>query len=604
MGVVGSRYECESEYAGEKYNSYVLQVTGDDVIDLLEQTGSLREKNLSEGPLAPRSGKTNYDLIDLSSVVASIMDRVPYGQRGPFYRIRRYGYGSGPGARKFSRKSLRHFVSIAEKYMTDNELRLFAEVANDNFLYLEVIEAERMGREQVYDLTVPGTHSFCANGILCHNSQDVSELIGSVDLSKIAEFGDESDPRAYKFNGELNISNRGLLEFIEILKTDQRFLYVLLTATQEKVIKTPRYPLIYIDEAIIAHTNECEYRDFVGNPKNEALIDRMIVCKVKYNLSVDDEVRIYEKLLKQGEMDNVHIAPHTLRVAAIFAVLSRLDEPKEKGLDKVKKMKLYNNEDVEGFSRKDVPRLKRAGPNEGMDGVSPRYVINRLVTTAIRASEGKREDGSSRQKYVTPIEAMRALKDGLQTSSKFKPEQCERYENILQLAKQEFDVIARNEVQKAFFVSFESEARVFMDNYLDNVEAYLEKSTIEDPLTREEMAPDEKLMRSIETKIGISESEKDSFRNEIMRKVGIASRVGKKFGYEEHARLREAIEKELFEAKREVIKMTISSRTMKDPEQLKRVNQVVKVLCDEHGYIPESANDLLKYVSSMMAREK
>jgi len=120
----------------------------------------------------------------------------------------------------------------------------------------------------------------------------------------------------------------------------------------------------------------------------------------------------------------------------------------------------------------------------------------------------------------------------------------------------------------------------------------------------EDVQPDEKLMRSIETKIGISEDSKDSFRNEIIRKVATATRAGQKFKYQDHARLREAIEKELFEDKRDVIKMTISSRTKKDPKQLKRINEVVKTLCDEHGYIPESANDLLKYVSSMMSREK
>lgn len=435
-------------------------------------------------------------------------------------------------------------------------------------------------------------------------SQDISELIGGIDLSKVGEYGSESHPLAYKFDGELNISNRGLVEFIEILKVDQKFLYVLITATQEHVIKIPRYPLISIDEAIISHTNESEYKDFVGNPKNEALIDRMIVCEVKYNLKVDEEIKIYEKLFGQGETRDVHVAPHTFRVAAIFACLSRLEESKDGQLDKVKKMKLYNGEDVEGWSQKDVPRLRREKPREGMDGVSPRYVTNRLITTAIRSPGGKSKDGKDRPKYITPVEALRALKDGLSTSSKFKPEERDRYVQLLQLAKKELDTIASNEVRKAFFVSFEDEAEIMLDNYLDHAEAYLEKVTIEDPVTHEEMQPDEKFMRSIESKIGVSEDSKDSFRDEIMRKVAMKSRRNEKFRYHDHARLREAIEMELFEEKRDVIKMTISARTSKDPKQLKRVNEVIRELCDNYGYIEESANELLKYVSSMMAREK
>jgi serine protein kinase len=428
-------------------------------------------------------------------------------------------------------------------------------------------------------------------------SQDVSELIGSVDLSKIGEYGTESDPRAYRFDGELNVSSRGVMEFIEVLKADIKFLYVLLTATQEKNIKTPRFPLLYVDEVILSHTNEAEYKDFVGNPKNEALIDRMIVCKVKYNMKVSEEVRIYEKLLRQGDTKDIHIAPHTLKVAAIFSILSRLEDAKDQNLDKVKKMKLYNGEDVEGFSKKDVKRLSKENPNEGMDGVSPRYIINRLVTTAIRAGS----DGQTR--FITPVHVLFALQDGLDTSSKFKQEERDKYLELLQLARMEYDQIARTEVQKAFFVSFQAEAQTLLDNYIDHIEAYLDKVKIEDPITREEVEPNEKLMRAIEGKIGINENGKDSFRHEVIRKVSSALRKGDQFHYEHHARLREAIEKQLFEERRDLIKMTITSRS-KNPDELKRINEVVKTLCDNHGYIPESANELLKYVSSLMAREK
>jgi serine protein kinase len=454
-------------------------------------------------------------------------------------------------------------------------------------------------------------------GVFCPSdpkSQDISELIGSVDLSKVGEYGTESDPRAYKFDGELNIANRGIMEFLEILKCDIKFLYVLLTATQEKNIKTPRFPLISCDEVILSHTNESEYKEFMGNPKNEALIDRMIVCRVPYNLKVNDEVKIYEKLLKAGKLD-IHIAPHSLKVAAMFGILSRVSDPKDQNMDKVKKMKLYNGDDVEGYNQKDISRLLKESQTDGMDGVSPRYIINRIITTAIRGpeqSDGKDApkvdkssvDGLTGRKYITPINVLLALRDGLVTSSKFGPEERSKYEDLVMLVRKEYDQIALNEVQKAFFISFESEAMVLLDNYMKNVEAYLEKTKVEDPLTGEEIDPSENLMRSIETKIGVTDSAKESFRQEIMRKMAMALKKREDFRYDTHARLRDAIEKQLFEERRDVIKMTVTSRTKKDPEELKRINQVIRTLCDKYGYIPESANDLLNYVSHVMAKSE
>src|SRR5262249_16829362 len=151
-------------------------------------------------------------------------------------------------------------------------------------------------------------------------------------LSTIGEVGVESDPRAYRFDGELNIANRGMMEFIEMLKVDEKFLYVLLTLSQEQNIKTGRFSMIYADEVVVSHTNENEYAAFVGNKKSEALQDRIILVKVPYNLRVTDEVKIYEKLLRQSALKDVHIAPHTLRIASTFAVLTRLEQSKKAGM--------------------------------------------------------------------------------------------------------------------------------------------------------------------------------------------------------------------------------------------------------------------------------
>src|SRR5690242_8424197 len=249
-------------------------------------------------------------------------------------------------------------------------------------------------------------------------SQDITELTGSIDLSTIGEVGVESDPRAYRFDGELNIANRGLIEFVEMLKVDEKFLYSLLTLSQEQSIKTGRFAMIYADEVILSHTNENEYIAFAGNRKSEALQDRIILVKVPYNLRVSQEERIYDKLLHQSEaLRNVHLAPNTLRVAAMFAVMTRLEEPKRQNVDVVKKMKLYDGEDVEGYKSKDVRELKDETVREGMDGISPRYIINRLSSALVR-------DGVT---CINPIDALRAIKDGFEQHTGISTDQSARY---------------------------------------------------------------------------------------------------------------------------------------------------------------------------------
>ncbi|MCS7080106.1 MAG: protein prkA [Chloracidobacterium sp.] len=422
-------------------------------------------------------------------------------------------------------------------------------------------------------------------------SQDVSELTGSVDLSMIGEVGVESDPRAYRFDGELNVANRGMMEFIEILKCDEKFLYSLLTLSQEQAIKTGRYAMIYADEVIISHTNENEYLAFVGNKKNEALQDRIIMIKVPYNLKVSEEERIYKKLISQSNLQDVHIAPYTLRVAAMFAVLTRLEPPKRANIDLIKKMKLYDGEDVDGFKSKDVKELKAEAVREGMFGISPRYIINRLSSALVQDSK----------KYITPIDALRAIRDGFDQHTGITPEERERYLNLLTLVRKEYDEIAKNEVQRAFVYSFEEMAKSICDNYLDNVEAYCNKEKIKDAITEEEMEPDERLMRSIEEQIGISENAKNMFRQEILIRISTYARKGKRFEYTSHERLKEAIEKKIFADLKDIVKITTSTKSP-DADQLRRINEVIDRLVKKHGYTPESANELLKYVGSLLSR--
>ncbi|WP_150276028.1 PrkA family serine protein kinase [Paenibacillus tepidiphilus] len=422
-------------------------------------------------------------------------------------------------------------------------------------------------------------------------SQDIADLTGSIDFSTITEFGSESDPRAYRFDGELNKANRGLMEFQEMLKCDEKFLWNLLSLTQEGNFKAGRFALISADEMIIAHTNETEYKAFISNKKNEALQSRMIVMPVPYNLRVSEEEKIYAKLIAQSDMKHVHIAPHALRAAAIFSILTRLKESKKQGMDLIKKLRMYDGEEVEGYKEADLKEMQSEYLDEGMSGIDPRYVINRISSALIKGD----------LQCMNALDVLRAIKDGLDQHPSITKEERERYLNFIAIARKEYDILAKSEVQKAFVYSFEESAKTLFENYLDNIEAYCNWSKIRDPLTDEELEPDERLMRSIEEQIGISENAKKAFREEILIRISAYSRKGKKFEYNNHDRLREAIEKKLFADLKDIVKITTSSKTP-DESQLKRINEVTRRLIDEHNYCPICANELLKYVGSLLNR--
>jgi predicted Ser/Thr protein kinase/intein/homing endonuclease len=570
VGVVSSLWTHQD--GGETY--YNVTLRGDQVLDLVALIPSLRGK--ATAPLREtRTEKTNYDHLPHGGTLLM-------GHGGDGYLARIIS-----GARELTYDRA-HMVLATQPELAHTAL---ATLVRQNYLWLRVREIRPAGIEPVYDLLVPGTHSFVADGFMQHNSQDISELVGGMDLSTIGDVGSESDPRAYRFDGELNIANRGMAEFVELLKVDEKFLYVLLTLSQEQNIKTGRFSMIYADEVVVSHTNEHEYQSFVGNKKSEALQDRIILVKVPYNLRVSDEVRIYEKLLAQSALQNVHIAPHTLRIASMFAILSRLEPSKKAGMSLMKKLKLYDGEDMEEFKQKDVKELQDEATREGMEGISPRYVINRLSSALVR-------DGVT---CINPIDALRALRDGLDQHTSITREERERYLNFIAEARKEYDDMAKTEVQRAFVYSFEESARTLLNNYLDNVEAYCNKTKVRDPITEEDMEPDEQLMRSIEEQIHIPDNAKKTFREEILIRISSLARRGQQFSYTSHDRLREAIEKKLFADLRDVVKITTSARAP-DPEQLKKSNEVISRLIADHGYCPVCANELLKYVGSLLNR--
>jgi len=346
-----------------------------------------------------------------------------------------------------------------------------------------------------------------------------------------------------------------------------------------------------VGNLVCHNTNETEYLKFLAQKEEEALHDRLWVIKFPYNLRLEDEIKIYEKLISRAAgFQGIHIAPHTLRVAAMFAILSRLEESKDQKFTLLTKMRLYNGEKVDGAGKEDEKRLREAAEREGMDGISPRYIVNRI--SACFTKHGRT--------YITPMDIVRSIKEGFSTNAKLSKEDISRFENIITTVMEEYNKIATNEVQKAFFLNFEHEIKDLLNNYIDNVGAYLDDDKIQNHWGEME-EPNHRLMRSVEEKIGITDGGKDAFRQEVYRKMIKSKSETGDYDYQNHPRLKEALQKQLFEERSDIIRLTVSVRNP-DADALKRLNEVIKTLSEKCGYTPESANDLLRYVSSILAK--
>lgn len=432
-------------------------------------------------------------------------------------------------------------------------------------------------------------------------NQDISELIGHVDLGKITKYG-EAHPLGYKFDGEIEIANRGLIEYIEILKCDIKFHYILITVAQEQLIKAPGFPQIHIDTVILSHTNQTEFEKFKANKENEALHDRMYPIYVPYNLRIRDEVSIYKKLTAKSEFqDKVHIAPLTLESAAMFAVLTRL-LPTNMCPEAVKKAKYYDGQVIMEKEKDPVNvkkmRLEGKEKGEGMSGISPRFVMNALNIALGAAMEGAG--------CINPVDIIRALKHQFDHHIGFSEEEKGRYLELLKGEKgstlSEYRAEARREVNRAFLYAYEDQAQALFDNYMKNATASCLKRKMVDPVTQEEQDPDEKLMRSIEEMIGISEIAKREFRQGLFVFKSDAIDRGEQFTFKNYLPLQEAIEKKLMADLKNIVSLTIADKNIKDPKTIKRKEDAVSKLL-EKGYCPVCANNLLHFVGEMLRKE-
>ena len=424
-------------------------------------------------------------------------------------------------------------------------------------------------------------------------NQDATELTGEINYRRIAEFGSDSDPRAFNFDGEFNCANRGVIEFVEILKLDVAFLYDLLGATQEQKIKPKKFAQTDIDEVIIGHTNEAEYQRLLENRFMEALRDRTVKIDVPYITRLSEEIKIYAKDYNPRKVRGRFIAPHTLEMAAMWAVLSRLESPKKHQLSLLQKLKLYDGKTLPGFTQDTVKELRKEADREGMDGISPRYIQDKIANCLVS------ERGQS---SINPFMVMNELESGLRSHSLITNEDDrKRYSEQLAVVKQEYEDIVKNEVQRAISADEEAISRL-CGNYIDNVKAYTQREKVKNPYTGQDEEPDERMMRSIETKIDIPESRKDDFRREIMNYIGALAIEGKQFDFRTNERLYKALELKLFEDQKDSIKLTSLVSNVVDREAQEKIEVVKQRLIRNYGYDELSATDVLTYVASIFAR--
>ncbi len=424
-------------------------------------------------------------------------------------------------------------------------------------------------------------------------NQDSTELTGDINYRKIAEYGSDSDPRAFNFDGEFNIANRGIVEFIEVLKLDVAFLYDLLGASQEHKIKPKKFAQTDIDEVILGHTNEAEYKKLLNNEFMEALRDRTIKIDIPYITKLTEEIRIYEKDFSDRKIKNKHIAPHTLEVAAMWAVMTRLEDPKKHNLSLMQKMKLYDGKVLPGYTQDTVKELRKESKREGMEGVSPRYVQDK-ISNALVNDQG---EGT-----INPFMVLNELDKGLRHHSLITSEEMrKRYQEIIGLVKREYEEIVKNEVQRAISADEEAIAKLAA-NYIDNIKAYTLKERVKNRYTGQDEDPDERLMRSIEEKIDIAENRKEDFRREIMNFIGALAVDGKKFMWSTNDRLRRALELKLFEDQKDSIKLKTLVAAVVDKETQEKIDIIKSRLIKNFGYNEVSATDVLNYVASIFAR--
>ena len=424
------------------------------------------------------------------------------------------------------------------------------------------------------------------------NSQDVSALIGSEDISKLDKFS-EDDPRVLNLNGAFNVGNRGVVEFVEIFKNEIEFLHTILTATQEKQVPTPgKNSMLYFDGVILSHCNEAEWNRFKSEHTNEAILDRIVKIEVPYVLELTQEMKIYDKMLRRSDF-KAHLAPHTIKVAAMFSVMSRL-KPSQK-CDILTKMKIYDGQEIleKGRTKKvDIKDLRDEAKHEGMDGISTRFITKAIDSALTDSDKG----------FITPMRVIETLIKQVKEQV-VDEEKKKTYLEILQKTiREEYLKILEGEIAKAFVTAYEEQAQSLFDNYLDNAEAFTNRQKMKDRVTSEEREPDDKFMKAIEEQIGITGSAKDGFRSDVTAFMFAKMRRGQKVDYRSYEPLREAIEGYLVASVKDMARIVTKSKS-RDNEQQKKYSEMVNTLIGDYGYTAESAEEIITFAANNLWRD-
>jgi serine protein kinase len=419
------------------------------------------------------------------------------------------------------------------------------------------------------------------------NNQDISSLVGKVDIRKLETFA-QSDPDAYSYSGGLNRANQGILEFVEMFKAPIKMLHPLLTATQESnYVGTENIGAIPFSGLVLAHSNEAEWQSFRGNKNNEAFIDRICVIKVPYCLRVTEEQRIYDKLIQGSELSQAPCAPATLETLARFTVLSRLRKHENSNL--FAKMRVYDGESLKESDPKarSVQEYKdAAGMDEGMDGVSTRFAFKVLAATF---------NHDSTEIAADPVHLMYALEQAIRREQ-LSDEVEKRY---LEFVKVElaprFAEFIGFEIQKAYLESYSNYGQNLFDRYVDYADAWIEDQDFKDPDTGQLL--DRELLNQELTKIekpaGIA-NPKD-FRNEVV-KFSLRSRArneGKNPAWTSYEKIREVIEKRMFSQVDELLPV-ISFGSKKDGESEKKHGEFVQRMV-ARGYTERQVRRLVEW---------
>ena len=424
------------------------------------------------------------------------------------------------------------------------------------------------------------------------NSQDVTILVGSEDISKLDLYS-EDDPRVLSLNGAFNVGNRGIVEFVEVFKNEIEFLHTMITATQEKSVPSPgKGPMIYFDGVILAHCNESEWNKFKSESTNEAILDRIVRVNIPYSLEYSEEQKIYQKLLDMSDFDG-HIAPHTLEIASMFAVLTRLHLSNK--VDPLTKMKIYNGKDVieQGHVKKvDINDLREEARDEGMTGISTRFIM-KAIDAALSDSD---------KNMVTPISIREALIRQVKDQVVVEDDRSRYLDFLGKTLHDEYLNILEKEITKAFVSAYDEQAESLFNNYLDHAEAFVNLTNVKDTITNEEIQPDESFMSSIEEQIGIVGTSRENFRVDITSYMFSKLRRGEKVQWQSYAPLKEAIENKLTSSVRDISRIVTKSKS-RDKKQKGKYNEMVQTLINEYGYSEDSAEEVIKFAANNLWRD-